>query len=619
MTFYESNSNFLKKQYPSLAELFKNEDKNASQIIMTRNNEPNIQISLNKGDYFLHSKYNAREEAMKWVQSIHPEIKEAKHICIFGIGLGYFLEELLEECESKDVFILEPSVDVFDQWIRTRDIKKVLSHPKIRIVAVGADAYLPLQVADEIAGFISGTFKLVVPPIYKKIYPDLLMNFETSLKEMMIKSISNMQTNKMYEKTWVSNILFNLSTIIRSSSLLEMKDVWKNTGTKAIVVGSGPSLKKDVHYLRTLKDKCLIIAAGSSVQALQHFDINPHFVVSMDGSAINNRVFENIDTSISPLVFCPPVYYEIVDQYQCEKYYVGFENDPITKYMMETDELPTVLSTSTVTGTAMQIAEFFGIEEIILMGQDLSYTEDEYYAPGVNHVTEDEKKKKVACTNEWVENVDGGRNKTTESMEVLRQDVELLVQIMKYRGISIINTSKKGAVIQDTTWASMDDLIRNLEQSEPQDFDLSKFIAAPNLPDKISEANRLIVKLQNISNDNNSLCIALKKLIDSINKLQKAHSIRNYNKVNNEILKINEIWNKITETEVFIIFYNYSLAHHINIYMRYVPEIIESHNIFKKAELIISHLGSLINRMKEFSPVLENVIESSIKRLQESK
>jgi hypothetical protein len=617
MSLFESNMRFLNKQYSSLIRLFGDEATEFSPPLLTRNNEPNFQISLKENKYLLHSRYNAREEAKKWVQSLLENIKEVKHICIFGVGLGYFLEELLEECQAQDVFIFEPSVEVFEAWVNTRDISQVLSHPKIRIVAVGADPYLPLEIADEIAGHISGTFKLVVPPIYKRLYPELLINFETSLREMMIKSISNMQTNKLYENTWINNILFNLKTIIRTSSIWEMEDLWKGSNAKAIIVGSGPSLKKDVHYLHRLKDKCLIIAAGSSIQALQHFGIDPHFVVSMDGSATNNKVFDNIDTSRVPLVFCPQVYYKIIDQYQSEKYYVGFENDPITQYILGKNEMPNFLSTSTVTGTAIQVAAFFGVKEIILMGQDLSYTEDEYYAPGVNHVAEEEKSKYIKNTDIWVENVEGGRNKTTGSMEVLRQDVELLVQVMKHRGVNIVNTSKKGAVIQDTTWISMDDLFPQLEMLESREYVPSKYLSIPNDADQEVKRNEIIIKIASVLKANENLSNTLQKLITSFNKLQKVLSIRNYNKVNHEILKINELWNDITKQDVFNVFYSYSLSHHINIYMRYVMEIVETNNIFKKAELIILHLGSLVHKMKEFSPELESAIQSSIKRLEE--
>lgn len=608
---------FLNKQYSSLVQLVGDEATEFDQPLLTRNNEPNFKISLKENSYFLHSKYNAREEAKKWVKSLLDDIKGVKHICIFGVGMGYFLEELLEECHAKDVFIFEPSVEVFEAWVNTRDISQVLSHPKIRIVAVGADPYLPLQIADEIAGHITGTFKLIVPPIYKRLYPELLANFETNLKDMMIKSISNMQTNKLYENTWITNILFNLKTIIRTPTLWEMKDLWKGSGARAIIVGSGPSLKKDVHYLHLLKDKCLIIAAGSSIQALQHFGIDPHFVVSMDGSSNNNKVFDNIDTSRVPLVFCPPVYYEIVDKYQSGKYYVGFENDPITKYMLKENEIPNFFSTSTVTGTAIQIAAFFGMTEIILMGQDLSYTEDEYYAPGVNHVAEDQKEKYIKKTDMWVENVEGGRNKTIGSMEVLRQDVELLVQVMKHRGVNIVNTSKKGAVIQGTTWISMDDLFPQLEMLESREYVPSKYISISNDADQEGKKNEIIIKLENVLKANENLSNTLHKLVASINKLQKVLSIRNYNKVNHEILKINELWNEVTKEDVFNVFYSYSLSHYINIYMRYVTEIVETNNIFKKAELIILHLGSLVHKMKEFSPELEGTIKSSIKRLED--
>ena len=154
MTLYESNIQYIKKQYPSLLSILEYEGEKSIEPILTRNGEPNLKITKNDRSYYLHSRYHAREDARKWVQSIENEIIEVKHILIIGVGLGYYLEELLTICKHKDIFILEPSTEIFIEWLKTRNVTNVLSNSQIRLMAVGENEYLPLQISSEIARFI---------------------------------------------------------------------------------------------------------------------------------------------------------------------------------------------------------------------------------------------------------------------------------------------------------------------------------------------------------------------------------------------------------------------------------------------------------------------------------
>lgn len=619
MTVFESNIKFLSKQYPALLNVIDNDTLRSEccESLFTRNDEPNLRILLNNNAYYLHSRYSAREEAQKWVQSIQTELSQVKHLFIMGVGLGYYLEELLLICKSKDIFVLEPNVDVFNEWLKTKDVTSVLSNSQIRVFAVGENDNLPWQIANEISEIITDNFLCVSPPIYKKLYPKMLEQFDMRMKEMIIQEISNMQTREVYESAWLTNILYNFQHIIMNPSILELRDLWKNKDVKAIVVGSGPSLGKDIHYLSQLKDKCLIIAAGSSIQALEHHGVYPHFVVSMDGSDANYSVFKNTDTSQVPLVFCPPVYYEIPENYNNNIFYARFQNDPVTKYILDpNDQFPIFISTATVTGTAIQMASFMGITDILLMGQDLSFTEDQFYAPGVRHVSEENQRAHISHAEQWVENVEGGRNRTKGSMEVLLRDVELLVQIMGTRGVNIVNTSKKGAVIKGTEWMSMDELAPQLLKSYSREFDITNYISSVSVTTQLEKLGKTITQLQVVLNDTNTISTEINKMSGYMSKLDKALSIRNNSKVYSEIIEINEIWTSITSKEIFNVFYSYSLAHYINIYMRYVNEIVETKNSFKKAELIISHLGSLVNKMKLFTPHLQDIVKSSIIRLE---
>lgn len=620
MSLYQTNLSFLTKNYPALIPVLETVSDSIYECTsyLTRHNEPNL-LFENKGrSYSLHSRYNAQYEARTWAESIRGEVTGHKHILIIGIGLGYFLEEVLSITDAKDIYIYEPSPQVFKEWVNTRRVSDSLSDPRIRAFAVGTNEILALQLAEEIASHLSGSFAFFSPPIYRSLYPELIDLVGQKMKDRIIQQISNMQTLDHYQETWLANILYNLPHILLHPTISDLNDLWKGQNVKAIIVGSGPSLQKDIHYLKNLKSNCLIIAAGSSIQSMEHFGVYPHFVVSMDGSESNYEVFKNIDTSKVPLVFCPPVYYKITDYYEGEVYHCRFEDDSIIKHIADNDNLiPQFISTSTVTGTAMQIAAYMGITEIILMGQDLSYPDEQYYAPGVNHVTDEFKENALKHSKLWVPNVEGGFNRTKGSMQVLLNDIEVLVQIMKLRGVSIINTSKKGAVIKGTEWISMDELYPALHNSTERDFDISSYISSSDsntmrLTKVIETSRKLDLILQSIV----KMDLRLNQLIKYIERIEQEAKSKDVNKVNKTLREINKHWKWITKQELFQVFYDYSLKHAISIYMRYVPEIAETQDPIEKGKLISEHLKKLIEKFIKFNPDLQKTIKKAKEKLE---
>lgn len=619
MSIFETNLDFLSRHYPALLKAIETpiKDDYAFSKEMTRNGEMNLRIEINQISYYLHSRYNAYHEAVKWAESIADRVENVDNVLLVGIGLGYFLEELLAVTKAKYIYVYEPSILVFKEWINSKLVEDTLSDPRIRLFAVGESEFIPLQIANDISEQMIGSFVKVVPPIYGKLFPSLLNQLDAKIKETIIQEISNMQTREFNQNTWLANGLFNLSSLIKNSSICELKDIWKDQNIKAIIVGSGPSLSRDIHYLSQLKDKCLIIAAGSSIQAMKHFGVDPHFVVSMDGTEANNRVFRNVDTSNVPLVFLPSIYYEIIEDYKGPIYYSKYHNDLISKYLFDTlEEIPSFLSTSTVTGTAIQIAAFMGITEIILMGQDLSYPNNEYYAPGVEHIAEEVKELQLAHSEQLVKNVDGGYNRTKGSMEVLRKDIETLVKIMEIRGVRILNTSKGGAVIEGTEWKSLDDIVPDLLEEPSQDFDITNKISKKDLKVKEKQLHEICLKLKRSQKEIDILKLKLMKLEKILDKLEDVVSIRNANRTSHLLVEVDSYWTAITKMDVFNHLYQFSLAHHMNIYMRFVPEIVETKDIFKKGKLITTHLGQLIKRMQAFTPNLSFTVEKALERLE---
>src|SRR5690606_30190597 len=128
----------------------------------------------------------------------------------------------------------------------------------------------------------------------------------------------------------------------------------------AVVVGSGPSLAMDIEKLKQLRDRVIIIAAGSSIQILLAHGLIPHLVVSMDAGEANRRVFAKIDISEIPFLYIPTIKHTSIKSedspYLMHAY---FDIDSLSRYVMGiTNEDVVFSSTATVTSTALQAAAY---------------------------------------------------------------------------------------------------------------------------------------------------------------------------------------------------------------------------------------------------------------------
>ncbi|MMZ61055.1 hypothetical protein D1872_231840 [compost metagenome] len=104
---------------------------------------------------------------------------------------------------------------------------------------------------------------------------------------------------------------------------------------------------------------------------------------------------------------------------------------------------------------------------------------------------------------------------------------------------------------------------------------------------------------------------------EAIDKLSSKRG--NSKDLNRALLKVNDSWKWITNKEVFKTFYSFSLEQYINIYLRYVPTIVETQDPYKKSALIVKHLGSLLTKIIEFTPHLIVILENAIARLEKKR
>lgn len=611
---FKRNLNFLRSSYPNVYHFAKQHtvDYNRFDIFTARNGEANILVYDDSSNYTMHSKYNPSNEALLWAESISEQVSEVQNVLIFGFGLGYHIEKFIEKYPDKTLYIYEPDEALFTAALESRDLTKVLSHKEIGILAVGSEEGIRYELINSIAYQVKDSFSFIVIPIYNKYYGELISNLKENTESLILNFRSNLATVLHFQHEWIENILFNFDKLIFTPSLRRLKGVCK--GVPAVIVGSGPSLKADIHYLKKLKSRVLIIAAGSSIQALLHEGIKPDCIVSIDGGESNLQVFQDMDISSIPFIFGSTIKHSILEKYEANLIHLLLDLDLISLHIMQGQDEPVFQTTSTVTGTCIQLANYLDCPQIVLMGQDLSYPNGEYYTKGVDHIDLKVLENVIKSATDEIENVVGGKNITTKKMLNTLRDVEHLIALIPEK--EFINTSKMGAKIRGTKFLPIEE-ISVLNQAKNLGVNWFKQQVETQLVTySLEDREKLFGKLKStkieIRKIENKLNTLFKKIIDLNDVLQAVHSKENCGKL---LVEIDKLWRWISVRKAFENIYFFPLQAHINIFMRQLPDIAAEKDITKKSEAIVTHLGGLVMEMVRITPYLNRGFDEAIRRI----
>jgi hypothetical protein len=198
---------------------------------------------------------------------------------------------------------------------------------------------------------------------YRERYVKLL-----SLAVDFIKRIdAEKRTTAAFGKRWFRNFFKNLRLI---NQIL----LYKSADIPVIITGSGPGLETSIPLIQKIRNNCIIIAASSSVMALNRNGISADIVIATDGGCwalqhIYPMLKESGNSSLA-VNLCAAL------PSQCEKKPFLVLNDGSfwQSVILHELKLPSVIipQAGTVTASAVELSLILTSGSIFLAGMDLS-------------------------------------------------------------------------------------------------------------------------------------------------------------------------------------------------------------------------------------------------------
>ncbi|MDF2656930.1 MAG: hypothetical protein K0R19_3404, partial [Bacillota bacterium] len=310
MDLYNKNVQFLKENLRDVHAALMSGD-SLFPSTTEPSNASNIKVSLDGKLCMLHSTYNIERETIKMLSSVDESVEG---LIVFGMGLWHCKDYILNTFkELRHLIIVEPDMNVFKEVLHKTELSALVKS-KVDITLIVNRSKL------EAIGLICGILKmkdifkmdLVYNLSYRSLYTEYFEAIHQGIVAQFRAYLISYATNDRFLYQWVRNIMSNH----RKKAIPVTKLIQKFEGMPIIIVSAGPSLNYNMHYLREVRNNAVIMAVGSAIKILDSNGIVPHFRVAFDPGENEGKIFENITTDNSILIFSDMLYHEILERYE---------------------------------------------------------------------------------------------------------------------------------------------------------------------------------------------------------------------------------------------------------------------------------------------------------------
>lgn len=445
---FDKNMSTLEAIYPALASKIKknNIDESRYKIIRAETGEPNLMVANQDNFIMLYDNSGPYEYCKRYFEGLN--IAHASVALFLGFGLGYhlfmFTQLYADKAQTKKIVVFEHDINLFHLAMRMIDISQLLTHTDIQFF-VGEDPgdsfpkfRREILTSKNVPNHLRGTKVIPLPAhimMNSKYYREVLDMTRLAYRQQMILC-GNDPTDAFIG---IDNLLSNIKNIVSNPGINVLQDKFK--GRPAVTVAAGPSLEKNMHLLRGLRDRAFIITCDASFLPLMKRNIRPHMVVSLERTDGTEQFYESApDFDGVYLAACPLVRPRVYDSFRGKKIIIYRTFTHFEWFHLDKGSLSIGPAVSNM---AFKIAEYLGCDPIIMIGQDLAFAED-----GNTHVEDmpfGERDEYYYASIIETEGNSGRPVKTSRTWEIFKAHHE--EDIGYYKGLCI-NATEGGAKIR---------------------------------------------------------------------------------------------------------------------------------------------------------------------------
>ncbi len=428
---------------------------------------PDGTYTIQDNNKFIHSSRSPLKEAQKIIDTLPHLDQDTKNktlIIAWGTGLGYHIEMLIDQGYHVLAIEFRPSIaSIFQEVFPLEKLVDFITDKNSSelfdiLVSLDSDKY-QYFIDLSMLGFAIPTH------IYQQAQQAM----------SMLRAKHNLHSALM--ESWYYNIITNLPLLRHPHIGYTHDPIFKNQ--VLVICSAGPSLKESLPYLKKNRNKITLLAVDTALLSLIQADIIPDYVHSVDAKIHNIADFRGVSSSIykqMTLLADITLNPQITDLPWKEVLFLSTSH-PINKdnnytlkrttlqqYLWDKDiRFPESQTGGSVSTSAFHLGILYQAKKILLVGQDLAYTNNRGHAIGSPYDMEYRLQTsrlnpletihihKVPFHTKKIPTIDKSYTYADDLLTQFRSWFEVSIQDNSQLASMVINASANGALFQNWT------------------------------------------------------------------------------------------------------------------------------------------------------------------------
>ncbi|HRQ75398.1 MAG TPA: DUF115 domain-containing protein [Phycisphaerales bacterium] len=333
----------------------------------------------------LCSRHKPLDEAASIVNKV--DIIEHAVMVVLGFGVGWHVKALAQRMQTSGVIVVfEPDLGLLRAVLERIDHSSWLRQSIVLFSDDAEDRALMSARLEEIGPLLAMGVEIIEHAPSRVRLGARSAQFTSLLAECMTSARTSLATTLLRSVDTTRNLLHNLDHYAAGAGITDLANVAK--GYPAVLVAAGPSLQKNIQQLAApgVRDRCVIIAVQTALKPLLAAGVRPHYVTALDYHEISRRFYEGIsaaDLEGVTLVCEPKVHPVVPDSFPNVSFIRCCASDFLDQMLgsMKRD-MGVLPAGATVAHLSLYLARHLGCDPIVLIGQDLGFTDGLYYSSG---------------------------------------------------------------------------------------------------------------------------------------------------------------------------------------------------------------------------------------------
>lgn len=368
---YEQNRAALAKRNPGLVARLDAELADGVELVAG----PRGGTSLRQNGVLLGSAYDPRRDGERLAEQMAES--PADILVAVGFGLGEQIEAFAAR-RPETLIVYEPSPARLKAALSRLPIANLLkTHRDIHLTA-DLDQFTAILAARYVPGLCIRVFP---HPAVLRLDPAGVAGAVERTKRVKDATDTRISTSVSQLMPWAFITAGNGRRIARSAHFGRTAALF--AGKPAVVAAAGPSLDKQLPLLRAHRDRVVVIAIGQTLKALRQAGIEPDLVHVLESKDVSQQLTGAGDTRDLIVALTPDAHPAIYDVPARALFTATTGSSPMGGWIAKaTGESRFTMGGGTVAQGAVGLAVMMGCNPILLIGQDLAFTDGRAYARG---------------------------------------------------------------------------------------------------------------------------------------------------------------------------------------------------------------------------------------------